>query len=189
MLIRLANSAFLLTRDHFSHDGLWLQAAGNRQAQDFGGVAAFDLNEYRSSMKANGMYECNVRICDFPPLLWAHASIPPSLLAVKTKAAAKHRDGKDAWKPSALVEPIAVRATSLKEVDPSNLVPLNRDADRCAFLYSWAQAKTDKVDESVLKEFAALACCVRALRHEFSGLPPPGPTWLKNNCFSCVQDT
>ncbi|CAE7463541.1 unnamed protein product [Symbiodinium sp. CCMP2592] len=81
---------------------------------------------------------------------------------VRTLAASKFwfADGeKPCWKPEGTIETISVRAHASNLPDLDNLICLNRDPDRLAFVYAWVMAKKtfqdgDKSYEKILKSFA-----------------------------------
>ena len=166
---------------------------------DSDGVSAYDASEYKRWMKKSGAYECNVCLSAFDPGRFTHMSIPPALGGptlndvhcnviclgigresshcrapgdVRTLAVSKFwvADGeKQGWKPEGTIEPICVRAHAGNLPDLQNLVPLNRDPDRLAFVYAWVKAKEafqggDTSYEKTLKSFATRARCIRALR-------------------------
>ena len=73
------------------------------------------------------------------------------------------------WEAGGILEPITCRAQSLADLPrmggaggTGGLMPLNRDSDRAAFLFAWAQAKRGGSPKAQLSAFAKQARSIRA---------------------------
>ena len=146
-----AHMLFTLLVYHRGVTARWFDACAqglSTDPLDMGGVGAFDLKMYKSCLKSDGEYTCNICFSQIPLLGWTHKSIPPgrgqelvvrdsaSLLfllflpgAVKIMEQRHFRDAEGAVVcPSSWSDVLHIRAMSLTEPPTVDTEVLNGDA-------------------------------------------------------------
>jgi hypothetical protein len=120
----------------------FLTAADDADPQPAGGIAAFELEDYRRSMLKDAAYECHVTIAWLDPFNFVHKTVVPSWGSVlRIYSQFFHNMTTGAPGVDGPLSTIHVRATS--KTDPpqkGGLQRLNNDAYVLAFLYAWAES-------------------------------------------------